>query len=124
MKVEIAFLNLEHTEALDQKIKEKSERILKFFPDAKAKWTCSVSNGEHFAEVKINGPRSQYYASAKTKSLYKTLDKVIHKIEKQIAKHKDVSKVRIRKEEEMVYLEPEKAWLEYDYEEENLTKAS
>ncbi len=127
MNLTISLLHLEHTESIDQKIKEKSEKFDKFFPKGcDIKWTCHVKNGEHFAECKIIGPRSQFLASAKTDSLYKTLDKVVLKLEKQIQKHKELSKERIKKHDEKVFLDPEHAWSEYDddLEGENFDEAS
>lgn len=116
MKVEIKFMHLEMTEALENKIYEKSERLMKYYPNLSPsfKWTCSVSNGEHHAELRVICPRHQYLAHAKTNSLYKTFDQVINKLEKQIVKNKEVSKLRKRKEEQKVYLEPEVAWIDHD----------
>lgn len=115
MRTTISFMHLEHTEALDSKIHEKSEKLQKYFKEEiEIKWTCSVSNGEHYAEVKLLAPRAQYNASARTDCLYKTLDKVVGKLEKQMHKKKEVSKNHIQKREEKVYLEPEAAWGEHE----------
>lgn len=127
MNVTISLLHLEHTESIDQKIHEKSAKFEKFFPEnCEVKWTAHVKNGEHFAECKVIAGRASFMASAKTDSLYKTLDKVVLKLEKQIQKHKEVSKNRIRKQDEKVFLDPENAWSEYDddLEGENLNEAS
>lgn len=115
MNLTISLLHLEHTEAIDQKIREKSAKFEKYFSEGcEVKWTAHVKNGEHFAECKVIGPRSSFLASGKTESLYKTLDLVVGKLEKQIQKKKEISKKHIRKMDEKVYLDPEHAWSEYD----------
>lgn len=101
MKVTISFLHMAHTESLDQKIKEKSKKLAKYFKkDPHVKWTCSVKNGVHTADVSVQGPKGFYQASSKTSCLYKTLDQVIHKLEKQIMKEKDQVKLRLHKKVE------------------------
>ena len=105
MKVTITFLHLEHTEALDQKIREKSEKIGKFFHGSThLRWTCSVRNGEHYAELKFHSPKSSYQATAKSENLYKSLDLVMEKLEKQITKHKSKMKNKIHRKASRVVI--------------------
>lgn len=116
MKVTITFLHLDHTESLDQRIRQKSEKIDKYFPGrSHIKWTCFVKNGQHYAEVTVHAPRSSYHATAKSETLYKSLDKVVDKLEKQVNKKKEKVKNRIhRKQEQKIILDPEAAWGEYE----------
>lgn len=116
MKVTITFLHLDHTESLDERIKEKSEKVGKYFKGrSHIKWTCFVKNGQHFAEVTVHGPRSTYHATAKSESLYKSLDRVVDKIEKQVAKQKEKTKNRIhRKQDQVVIMDPMEAWGDYE----------
>lgn len=123
MNIKISFKHLEHTPALDQRIREKSQHFNKYF-DGKfdLQWICWVDDkGEHWAELKLYGPKFQFFASACEDTIYKSLDQVVNKIEKQIDKKKtkmrnkvhganyDSPKYRqmreLEKDEEKVYME-------------------
>lgn len=99
MKIVSSFKHLEHTPALDQKIQEKSERLSKYLDgNFEVHWTCSVrDDGAQLAEIKLVGPSIDYHASAHSDRLYKSLDLVINKIERQIQKKKDKWKSKINK---------------------------
>ncbi len=85
MKCIISFRNLEHTEALDEKIKEKSKRLKKHLDsNAEVTWVCWTEHNSQYAEVKIHDGKKNYLAKADSPSLYKTLDLVLSKIENQI----------------------------------------
>ena len=97
MKIISTFKNLEHTEALDEKIQKKSEKLKKYFEgNFEVYWTCYVrDDGAHCADVKLLGPSFEYHASAHSDTLYKTLDLALNKIETQVHKKKDKWKNRI-----------------------------
>ena len=97
MKIVSNFKHLEHTEALDEKIEAKSQKLKKFFEgNFEVQWTCYVrDDGAHCADIKCIGPSFEYHATAHSESLYKTLDLAIAKIEKQVSKKKDKWKNRI-----------------------------
>lgn len=76
---------MQHTPALDQLIREKSEKFKKWFgADARASWTCWTEGVGHFSEVTIHAGHEQYFAKAQADDLYKTFDLIIHKIQNQI----------------------------------------
>lgn len=91
MKIVSSFKHLEHTPALDEKIQQKSQKLKKFFEgNVEVQWTCFVGEaGKHWAEIKVLGPSFEYHAKASSEKLYKSLDLVIQKIEKQVGKKKD-----------------------------------
>ena len=91
MKLTISFTNLEHTPSLDERIQEKSQKLDKYLEKSShMKWSCYVKdNGHHYAEVDVVCAHFEYHATAGTDSLYKSIDKVISKLEKQMAKRKD-----------------------------------
>ena len=97
MKIVSSFKQLEHTPALDEKIQEKSEKLQKYLEgNFEVHWTCSVrDDGAQLAEIKLIGPGIDYHASAHSDRLYKSLDLVISKIERQVHKKKDKWKKRI-----------------------------
>ena len=121
MKVTISLLHMDHTESIDTRIQEKSEHLSKYFNGkTNCKWTCWVKEGNHYAEIDITGPTVNYHAKADSDSLYKTLDLVVSKMEKQLSKKRDKQKNKIhRKKGELVILDVEQAWtdLDDDYEE-------
>lgn len=116
MKVTISFLHLEHTPSLDQRILEKSEKMKKYL-DGKTelRWRCYVKDGQHYAEAHLHGPRFNFKATSHTESLYKSIDKTVQKMEKQLTKKKE--KMRSRRADShanLVIHDPSNAWEEYD----------
>lgn len=89
MKVTISFKHLEHTPSLDEKIHSKSEKFKKYFDgNFEVQWTCYTQGQDQWAEIKLIGPSFTYHAKGKADSLYKTLDIVSNKLEKQLQKKK------------------------------------
>ena len=116
MKVKISFKHLQHTPALDERIREKSQRIEKYLDGkCQVKWTCYVKNQQHYADVELIGPTFDYHATGKSDSLYKSLDKAIYKLESQLIKKKEKMKNKLhRKHNKPVILDPDNAWTEYE----------
>ncbi|MGZ3787011.1 MAG: ribosome hibernation-promoting factor, HPF/YfiA family [Bacteriovorax sp.] len=117
MKITTSFLHLEHTPALDEKIKETSAKLEKFF-QAKGtiKWSCYVKNGEHFAEIYFHAPHCDYHAKACSENLYQSIDMAAEKIEKQAFKKKDKYNKIHKEKSEIVILDPADAWMDHDEE--------
>lgn len=85
MNVTISFRNMEHTDALDELIKSKSQKFSKWFSaNAEIKWTCWVDGVQQISEVKIMDHNKDFFAKAESDDLYKSIDQVIHKIQNQI----------------------------------------
>jgi putative sigma-54 modulation protein len=96
MKLTISFKHLEHTPAIDEKIREKSEKFEKYFDgNVELQWTCFIQDREQVADVKLLGPNFSYHGHAKSDHLYKSIDLVIAKLEKQIVKKKSKWKEHI-----------------------------
>ncbi len=90
MKLKISFKHLDHTPSLDQRIREKSEKFQKYFQgNTTIQWFCWVHNDEHWAEIKVHGPKFDFFAKACADNMYKSLDLVVEKMERQIEKQKD-----------------------------------
>ena len=114
MKITTSFLHLEHTEALDFKIKEASAKLEKFFKDkGTMKWSCYVKNGQHFAEIYYHAPHCEYHAKACSDNMYHTIDMAVEKIEKQVYKKKEKFNKIHRDHTDMVILDPNAAWTDY-----------
>lgn len=90
MKLSSSFLHFEHTPALDEKIKEASEKMSKFFQDqGTLTWTCYLQKNISFTEVNYKGPHCEYHAKASSEDMYECIDLAINKIEKQAFKTKE-----------------------------------
>lgn len=116
MNITISFKNMEHTPTLDKRIKKKSKKLDKYLNGkTSVKWTCHIDDGHHYAEIILTGPKFEYHATASSENLYKTLDLVVDKITRQIAKKKEklTNKVH-RKKADLVILDPEQAWTDYE----------
>jgi putative sigma-54 modulation protein len=115
MKITISFLHLEHTPALDQKIREKSEKLSKFFKDkGTMKWSCFVKNGQHYAEVSYHASHFEYHATAHSEDMYHTIDLVVDKVEKQIYKNKEKYNKLHKQNSELIILDPDSAWTDHE----------
>jgi putative sigma-54 modulation protein len=96
MKLKISFKHLKHTPALDERIREKSQKLSKYFEgNTTVSWVCWVHGEEHWAEIKVHGPKFDFFAKAQADNMYKTLDLCIEKMERQFEKKKDIYKNRI-----------------------------
>lgn len=116
MKIISSFKHLEHTEALDEKIESKSQKLKKFFEgNFEVHWTCYVrEDGQQCADVKILGPAFEYHAGAHADSLYKSLDLVIGKVERQVHKKKSKWKNHISHKHKMGVKTQQLAQAEWD----------
>lgn len=118
MKIVSSFKKIEHTESLDQKIQEKSQKFQKFFEgNFEVQWTCYLNHHkDQCADVKIIGSQFEYHASAHSDSLYKSFDLVVSKMERQIHKKKEKWKARISKKHNHSLKDQIKAESEWDEE--------
>lgn len=80
----ISFRHLDHTKALDTRIKAKTQKLLRHLsPKAIVKWTCTTDKNVHRSEVKIHDGIHDYYVRAENSNLYKTFDDAIKKLKQQ-----------------------------------------
>jgi putative sigma-54 modulation protein len=90
MDISISCKHLEHSEALDLRIQAKSQRLGKFLRNTDSvNWVCWTSEGLHWAEIRVYGGQKEFFAKASSDSMYKTLDKVVHKLEMQLGRKKE-----------------------------------
>lgn len=93
----ISFRQMDHTKALDQKIKEKSEKLLKYLgQSAIIQWTCSVSKNTHQSIVKIHDGSHNYYVRAEAHNIYKTFDEAIKKLKQQFMHTRRYASIHIK----------------------------
>lgn len=93
MTVDIQFTsrNGAGSEVLMQKTREKFERLYKFSHKiTKIHVTFITDHLEHIAEAEIHIPKmNPIYAEGRSEDMYKSVDFLIDKLTKQLAKHKD-----------------------------------
>lgn len=87
MNLNITFRHMDHTPALDNVIRDKSEKFAKWFGQAAdVRWTCWKEGVDFCSEVTIQSGQQEYFAKAHDNDLYKTFDHIIHKIQNQVNK--------------------------------------
>ena len=85
MNVNITFRHMDHTSALDQIIREKSEKFSKWFgSQADVQWICWIDGTSHCSEVTVQSGNCEYFAKANADDMYKSFDMAIHKIQNQL----------------------------------------
>lgn len=88
MNVIISYKHMDSSEAIDSTIKEKSEKLQKYFhKDITVRWVCSVNGNIQTSEAEVSGIGGAHlFASAEADNLYKTFDDVIQKLSRQARK--------------------------------------
>lgn len=99
MNINMTFKHMDATEALKTHVNEKTAKILKFLKgEVEANWVFYLAGDEHVADLRIQGPRIDYFGQARTENMYHSIDAAIVKIEKQLKKHKEILKDHIHRE--------------------------
>ncbi|MGL4742638.1 MAG: ribosome hibernation-promoting factor, HPF/YfiA family [Sarcina sp.] len=89
MKVKIHARNIKLTEALKETVEKKVLKLEKYFiEDVEAKATLSVQKNRHIVEVLIPFNGICIRAEESTDDMYKSIDLVEEKLERQIVKYK------------------------------------
>ncbi|MGL4760053.1 MAG: ribosome hibernation-promoting factor, HPF/YfiA family [Sarcina sp.] len=89
MKVKIHARNIKLTEALKESVEKKVLKLEKYFiEDVEAKVTLSVQKNRHIVEVLIPFNGMCIRAEETTDDMYKSIDLVEEKLERQIVKYK------------------------------------
>jgi putative sigma-54 modulation protein len=88
MKIKIVGKELEVTEAINNYVEKKLERIEKYFEGAEADVTLEVQKNIQTAEIYVNANGATYRAETEDKDLYAAIDKDIDILEGQIRKEK------------------------------------
>ena len=88
MKIKIIGKELKITEALNDYVEKKLERIDKYFEDAEADVTLKTEKNEQIAEICVISQGEKYRAVTEDKDLYACIDKDIDILEGQIRKVK------------------------------------
>ena len=88
MKIKITGKELKITEAINDYVERKLDRIDKYFEDAEAEVTLRTEKNEQIAEVYVTANGEKYRAVTEDKDMYASIDKDIDILEGQIRKAK------------------------------------
>ena len=88
MEIKVLGKEIKVTEAINEYVEKKLDRIDKYFETASAEVTVRAEKNEQIAEVTISANGENYRAEAEEKDLYASIDKVIDILEGQIRKTK------------------------------------
>ena len=97
MQLKMTFKNLEHSPALDEKIREKTAKFENYVHGRSAfHWMCWKDSLEKYhVEIKAVGPHLEFFAKCEHDNFYKCIDLVVDKMERQFEKHKSKKENRI-----------------------------
>ena len=88
MQIKITGKELKVTEAINDYVERKMDRIAKYFEDATADVMLKVEKNVQIAEIKVSANGEMFRAVTEDKDLYASIDKDIDILEGQIRKAK------------------------------------
>lgn len=88
MKIKIAGKELKVTEAMNDYVERKLDRIAKYFEESEAEVTLRTEKNEQIAEIYVTANGEKYRAVTEDKDMYASIDKDIDILEGQIRKVK------------------------------------
>jgi len=93
MDITITGQNIEITDALELLIHEKFNKIKRHFENiTDVKFILKVENHNHIAECKLHLMHNEIFSDASGADMYKVIDDLIHKIDRQVIKIKEKTK--------------------------------
>ena len=106
MEVKVSYKHLESTPSIQETVEKKAIKLKKYFNGKMyVDWICTIEGDVHRSDVTVSGDDFQYHASATNSGLYRTLDDVIQKLERQLRKKKEMVKNRIHRKKDAQILQ-------------------
>jgi len=91
MNIKISYKHLESTPAIDDVTRKKSEKLRKYFSgNLNLDWSFTVEKQSQVAHCHVTGDHMEFFAEATTGSIYSSIDEVVHHLERQVRKNKEV----------------------------------
>lgn len=92
MQIAISGHQMDVTPPLKQYVMEKMERIERHFDNVtNTTVVLHVEKTRHLAEATINTKGATLHANAEAEDMYAAIDNLVHKLDRQVRKHKDKS---------------------------------
>ena len=88
MKIQITGKGLQVTQAINDYVEKKMERIEKYFEEMEADVTLKTEKNEQIAEIYVTANGEKYIAVTEDRDMYASIDKDIDILEGQIRKAK------------------------------------
>ncbi len=104
MQIKITGKELKVTDAINEYVERKMERIEKYFENAEADVVIRVEKSRQIAEIKVSANGEMFRAVTEDRDLYASIDKDIDILEGQIRKSK-TKKERMLKDSTLKVLE-------------------
>ena len=92
MKTIVSLHHIRRTPSLEERIARKSEKLAPFFgkkQDIRLHWHCGAKEGGYGVELDLSAFHSSFHAKAQSPQLYKAIDEVLEKIERQLKKRRE-----------------------------------
>lgn len=97
MRIRVSGKNIEVTNALRERVEKKLSKFEKYFnPDTEANATLTVEKNRHIIEVTIPFNGIILRGEEATEDMYTSIDNVVEKLERQIAKFRTKLERRIK----------------------------
>lgn len=98
MEVRISYRQLESLPQVEERIELKAKKLKKFFNGKMhVDWICSKEGDLHHSEVTVRGDHFEVHAKCSDNNLFKSVDDVTDKLEKQIQKKNELAKEKIHR---------------------------
>lgn len=99
MEINVTFRHAETSEVLRDHIREKIDRLSKYFiKPTNAHVTLNVEGHRHIAEISLSENHALFNAREGSHDMYRSVDRVIRKLEQQLRKYKEKIKGHHKKE--------------------------
>ena len=108
MEIKVTGKELKITDAINDYIERKMDRIEKYFENAEAEVIARLEKNTQIAEIKVMANGETFRAVTEDKDLYASIDKDIDILEGQIRKYK-TKKEKMQKESSLKELNAQKA---------------
>jgi putative sigma-54 modulation protein len=91
MNIKISYKHLDSTPAIDDVTRKKSEKLGKYFSgNLNLDWNFTVEKQAQVAHCHVTGDHMEFFAEATTESIYSSIDQVVHHLERQVRKNKEL----------------------------------
>lgn len=92
MQIAISGHQMDITEPLKEYVTEKMERIVRHFDNVtNTTVVLHVEKTRHLAEATVSAKGATLHANAEAEDMYAAIDTLIHKLDRQVRKHKEKS---------------------------------
>lgn len=98
MQLNIAFKQMDSSEAIKFYVREKCEKLATYFKgQITVSWNFSVTKEGQSAHCHLTGDHMDYFSDETSHDLHVSIDRVIDKIERQVRKHKEIVRDHLHK---------------------------